>query len=101
MSARLFHLNRVSLDGIVVRRLSAALRYEDGDRPSTRGSPWWAYLACELLPSRCRVGSQLHLEATLVSGRRFDGMAKIVERRDDAYGTTLILAGIEPLLSLS
>ncbi len=39
MTAREVNLDRVSLDGFAVRRLSATLRLGGGDRPETRESP--------------------------------------------------------------
>ncbi len=91
------HLDRVILDGLLVRRHSATLHSGGGDHPGTRASAWWAYIACRRLPGRYDAGSRpIAVEALLIDGRKIRGRAKIVERCDDAYGTKLIVAGIEP-----
>ena len=98
MSAREMNLDRVSLDGLVVRRRSAALRLGAGERPGTSQSPWWVYLACARIPDGYRVGARaVRLDASMIDGREVHADVTIVDRLDDAYGTTLILAGLDPL----
>jgi hypothetical protein len=93
------NLNRVSLDGFTVHRLSATLHYGPGDHPGTRQSPWWVYLACGLIPGRYEVGPRpVRLQASTVSGRAIHAEVRIVARHDDGYGTELILAGLGPLV---
>lgn len=90
------NLNRVSLDGFLVRRRSATLHFGASDRPATRESSWWVYLACERSPGRFEASAEpVSLSASLVSGREIHGTVRIIERRDDAYGSELILAGLE------
>jgi hypothetical protein len=90
---RTIHLDRVALDGFVVRRRSATLRWEPRDLGSSEpGLGWHAYIACASLPVRFQ--ADLHpvlLDATLPDGRTLSTAAIIVERRDDAYGTVLLL----------
>jgi hypothetical protein len=94
---RQLNLDRVAVDGFVVRRRSATLRFGPGDRPGTRRSPWWAYLACDQIPGSYSVGRPILLDATVVSGRQIHADARIVERDDDDFGTTLILVGVSPI----
>lgn len=90
-------LNSVALDGVPVRRLSAVLHPGRGATESTRSSPWWVYLGCETLPASFAVSDRpITLSAALVSGDRIQAQVVIVERRDDPYGTELILSGREP-----
>lgn len=51
-ATRDFNLDRVSLDGFTVRRVSATLHFGGGEHPDTRDSPYWIYLACEPIPER-------------------------------------------------
>jgi hypothetical protein len=89
------NLDRVSLDGFAVHRLSAALHYGRGDHPGTRQSPWWVYLACGTAPGRYDVSPlPVRLLASTVSGRSVQGDVRIVARQDDGYGTQLLLAGL-------
>jgi hypothetical protein len=93
------NLDRVSLDDFTVRRLSATLHFGRGDLPETREGPYWVYLGCEPIPGRYDVGpASVRLQASTVSGRSVRADVRIVARRDDAYGTTLILAGLGPLV---
>ena len=88
------NLDRISLDGFAVRRRSATLHFGGGDRPETRDSPWWVYLGCEPIPARYDVSPRpMWLRASTISGRRIEALARIVARRDDGYGTELILTG--------
>jgi hypothetical protein len=91
---RTIHLDRVVIDGFAVRRRSATLRWELREqRASGPGRGWRAYIACALLPARFQAGpSPIRLDATLPDGRTLSTAAMIVERRDDAYGTVLLLA---------
>jgi hypothetical protein len=93
------NLDRVSLDGFTVHRLSANLHGGPGDHPGTRQSPWWVYLACGAIPGRYDVSPRkLWLQASTVSGRSVHAQVKIVGRHDDGYGTRLILAGMGALV---
>lgn len=99
MSARDLNLDRVSLDNVPVRRLSATLHHGAGGHPGTRESPYWVYLACEPVPGRYDVSPRgVWLEASTVSGRRIGAEVRIVARHDDGYGTELILSGLAPLV---
>ncbi len=98
-ATRDFNLDRVSLDDFTVRRLSATLHFGGGEHPDTRDSPYWVYLACEPIPERYDVSPRsVWLEASTVSGRSVRAEVRIVARRDDAYGSELILAGLGPLV---
>ena len=93
------NLDGVSLDDFTVHRLSATLHRGPGDHPGTRQSPWWVYLACGAIPVRYDVGSRkVWLRASTVTGRSIRAEVTIVGRRDDGYGTRLILAGLGPLV---
>ena len=95
------NLDRVSLDGFTVQRLSATLHQGHGDHPGTRQSPWWVYLACGTLPGRHEVNSRaVRLQASTVSGQTVQAEVRIVARQDDGYGTQLILAGLGPMLDV-
>lgn len=92
------HLDRISLDGVAVRRLSATLHLGPGDHPGTSDSRWWVYLACERISTRFVAGpTPVVLDADLIDGQTIHANVRIVGRRDDAYGTELILAAIDPV----
>ena len=97
-AVRDFHLDRVQLDGVVVRRRSATVHFGGGEYPETRASPYWVYLGCGRIPERLGISPRpVRLQATTVTGRSVRADVRIVSRTDDAYGTTLILAGVDPL----
>lgn len=91
------HLDRVSLDGLLLRRRSATLRSGAGTHPGTRRGAWWVALACDAIPRGYDVSPRrVWMDASTVSGRRLRAQVRIVDRRDDAYGTQLILVGLSP-----
>ena len=91
-------LDRIFLDDLVVAPRSSTLHHGGGEGPKVRESPWWVFLACERLPGHLGAGqSSIAFRARTTSGRVFAGEVRIVDRRDDAYGTELILAGLRPL----
>lgn len=93
------NLNRVSLDGFTVHRLSATLHHGRGHHPGTRQGAWWVYLACGTVPSRYDVSPRpVRLNASTVSGHTLRAEVRIVARDDDGYGTRLILAGVGPVV---
>jgi hypothetical protein len=79
MTTRDLNLDRVSLDDVSIRRLSATLHFGAGSHPGTRDCPYWAYLACEPIPGRFDVSPRgVWLEASTVSGRRVRAEVRIV-----------------------
>ena len=91
---RTIHLDRVALDGFVVRRRSATMMWEQTrEQPLAEpGRGWHAYIACGSLPARIQAGpTPILLDATLSDGRTLSTAATVVERQDDAYGTVLRL----------
>lgn len=95
---RTLNLDQVSIDGLAVHRLSATLQHGDDDPRAPAGCPWWVYLACDRMPEHLAVGPDPRsMVARLVDGRTIHGQVRIAQRRDDGYGTVLIMAGVGPL----
>ncbi len=93
-------LDRISLDGVSIHPRSAMLRVRPSDDAVAWSSPWWVYVASERLlgdldTSNAPVGFRGHT----AGGREIDGEVKIVGRRDNTYGTELMLFGLRPLAS--
>jgi hypothetical protein len=89
-------LNRVSLNGRSVHRLSAVLHAGASPRSGLSDAPWWIYLACESLSAEYQLGdASMRLSATTVSGQVLEAAVAVIDRRDDGYGTVLILGPAE------
>lgn len=91
-------LDRIVLDDHAICPLSSMLRVGPGDRPELRTSPWWVYVASARLPDDLgTTSSKVGFRGATAGGRQISGDVQIVGRRDDAYGTELILSGLGPL----
>ena len=98
MTADPIPLDRIFLDRLVVCPRSAMLRPFPGDDPELKSSPWWVRIASARLPMELDASHPpIVFRGFTVSGRVMCGNARIVARHDDGYGTTLILAGLDPL----
>ena len=63
-------------------------------------SPWWVYVASERLSSHLITSNtSVGFRGQTAGGREIGGEVKIVGRRDNAYGTELMLSGLRPLVS--
>lgn len=92
---RNLHLSRLTVDGFVIRRRSATLRFGPG---AARDDPPWAVdIRCRSLPSRFQPGTAVHVDAVAISGHRIAARALISTRSEDTYGTRFVLTGIEQL----
>lgn len=98
MSTPELNLGRVSIDGFVVHRLSATLHPAGAPRRGVPEGAWWVSLACGPMPERYAAGPAVReLHASTISGHEIRAAVRILERRDDHYGTELILCGLSPL----
>ena len=91
-------LDCIILDDLAICPRSSMLRVGPGDRPELRASPWWVYMASARLPDDLGTTcSEVGFRGTTAGGRQISGDVQIVGRRDDPYGTELILSGLRPL----
>jgi len=100
MTGSAIALDRISLDGVSIHPRSAMLRVRPRDDAVAWSSPWWVYVASErLLDDLDTSNAPVGFLGQTAGGREIDGEVKIVGRRDNAYGTELMLFGLRPLAS--
>ena len=100
MTGRGIALDRIIVDGVSIHPRSAMLRMRPSDRAVPWRSPWWVYVASErLLGDLDTSNAPVGFLGQTAGGRVIDGEVKIVGRRDNAYGTELMLFGLRPLAS--
>ena len=93
-------IDRITLAGDVFAPRSALLHLGRGDRPGLQDCQWWVYAAASRLPSRVVASYEaLTFRGETTRGTMFTGEVRIADRRDDAYGTELLLAGLGSPLS--
>ena len=98
MSSTGIALDRIILDGIGIHPRSATLRIRPVDRAVPWRSPWWVYVASARLPSDLHTSdAPVGFRGQTAGGREIGGEVQILGRRDNAYGTELMLSGIRPL----
>ena len=91
-------MDRITLDGISIRPRSAMLRIRPSDRAVPWRSPWWVYIASERLPRDLVISdASVGFRGQTAGGREICGEVRILGRRDNAYGTELMLSGLRPL----
>ena len=98
MSERNVNLDRIVLDGTLLHRRSATLRFDPGADGSGPSRGWSVHVLgraapAALMPSQ----AALVLEATTAAGHRLSARVQIVERSDNERGTRLVLTGSGPI----
>jgi hypothetical protein len=93
-------LDRIILDGVSIHPRSAMLRMRPDDGAVPWKSPWWVFVASERLPSDLDTSNiPVGFRGLTAGGREIGGDVQILGRRDNAYGTELMLSGLRPLAS--
>ena len=91
-------LDRITLNEVTICPRSAMLRTRPSDRTVRWRSPWWVYIASEHLPSDLDISSgSVGFRGQTAGGREISGEVRILGRRDNAYGTELMLSGLRPV----
>jgi hypothetical protein len=99
MTDRSINLDRVTIDGELLHRRSATLRFGSGGGKATTG--WSVHVLGRTAPLTLAAGeAPRFLEATTAAGRQLHAQVRIVDRGDDEWGTRLVLVGIGPVHGL-
>ncbi len=94
-------IDRITLAGDAFAPRSSLLHVGPGDRPGLEGCAWWVYAASRRLPPRILASDEaLPFRGQTATGMVITGSVRVVDRHDDAYGTELLLAGLDSPLGV-
>jgi hypothetical protein len=88
-------IDRITLATDAFAPRSSLLHLGPGERPGLLHCAWWVYAAAHRLPPRIIASdAALSFRGETAQGTVVTGMVRVADRRDDAYGTELLLAGL-------
>ena len=95
-------IDRITLASDVFAPRSSLVHVGPGDRPGLEGCAWWVYAASRRLPPRILASDEaLPFRGQTATGTVIYRLLRVVDRHDDAYGTELLLAGLDSPLGVS